>query len=239
MSLRHPGTASGCIRDRQKRKWLNVGKTPDKRRGAFRGDDPDALKRLAMKRLVFALFALAGAPEAAEAQLACALNVTPVQFESITGTSAGTFDARGTITVTCTGSQGASIAACVEVGQGAAVAASGQRLLSPPKGTGALPVQIFQDATITRPWGTAATGQAAMMQRTGDGPMSATAYLRAYVQKGSAVPGTYSAQFPVTLRYGAVTRNFADCNALGTVAIAPASGGQKTIAAVPAIARKR
>ena len=239
MSLRHPGTASGCIRDRQKRKWLNFGKTADKRRGAFPGDDPDALKRLAMKRLIFALFALAGSPEAAEAQLACALNVTPVQFESIAGTSAGTFDARGTITVTCTGSQGASIAACVEVGQGAAVAASGQRLLSPPKGTGALPVQIFQDATITRPWGTAATNQAAMMQRTGDGPMSATAYLRAYVQKGSAVPGTYSAQFPVTLRYGAVTRNFADCNALGTVAIAPASGGQKTIAAVPAIARKR
>ena len=102
-----------------------------------------------------------------------------------------------------------------------------------------MPLQIFQDATLTRLWGTAATTQAAMMQRTGDGPMSATAYFRAYIQKGSAVPGTYSAQFPVTLRYGAVTGNFADCNVLGTVAIAPASAGQKTIAAVTAIARKR
>jgi spore coat protein U-like protein len=232
--LRHPGTASGCIRDRQKCKWLQFGKT----RGAFRGADPDTLKRLAKKRLIFALFALASAPEAAVAQLACALNVTPVQFDSIAGTSAGTFDARGTITVTCTGSQGASIAACVEVGQSATVAASGQRLISVAKGTGALPVQIFQDPTITRPWGLAATHQAAMLQRTGDGPMSATAYVRAYIQKGNTVPGTYSAQFPVTLRYGAVTGIFADCTALGTVAIA-ASAAHKTLAAGPAIARKR
>lgn len=192
-----------------------------------------------MKRLVVALFVLASAPEAAVAQLACALNVTPVQFDSISGTTAGTFDARGTITVTCTGSQGGNIAACVEVGLGAAVALSGQRLLSPPKGAGGLPVQIFQDATLARPWGMAATHQAAMMQRTGDGPMSSTAYLRAYIQKGSVVPGTYSAQFPVTLRFGAVTGNFADCNALRTVAAAPASPSHKTIAAVPAVSRKR
>jgi spore coat protein U-like protein len=218
--------------DRQKCKCLQCGKTADKRR-------PDAPNRLAKTRLIFALFALATGPASADAQLACALNVTPVQFDSIAGTSAGTFDARGTITVTCTGSQGASIAACVEIGQGAAVAASGQRLLSPARGTGALPVQIFQDATITRPWGTAATLHAAMMQRTGDGPMSSTAYFRAYIQPGSAVPGTYSAQFPVTLRYGTVTGSFADCNALGTVAIARASAGQKTIAAVSTIARKR
>ena len=84
-----------------------------------------------MKHSIFVILALAGAPEAAVAQLACALNVTPVQFDSIAGTSAGTFDARGSITVTCTGSQGASIAACVEVGQGAAAAAFGRRLLSP------------------------------------------------------------------------------------------------------------
>ena len=192
----------------------------------------------ARKRLIFTLFVLAAAPDASEAQLTCALNVTPVQFDSIAGTSMGTFDARGSITVTCTGSQGAAIAACVEVGQGGALAATGQRLLSPPKGTGGLSVKIFQDATLTRLWGTAATNQAAMMQRTGDGPMSTTTYLRAYLQKGSAVSGTYSAQFPVTLRYGAVTGNFADCNTLGTVAIVPAAS-QKTMAAVPAIARKR
>ena len=192
-----------------------------------------------MKHSIFVILVLAGAPQAARAQLACALNVTPVQFDSIAGTSAGTFDARGSITVTCTGSQGANVAACVEVGQGAAVAASGQRLLSPSKGTGGLTLQIFQDATLLRPWSTAAMNQAFMMQRTGDGPMSSTAYLRAYVQRGSAIPGTYSAQFPVTLRYGAVVGNLADCNALRTVAVGPASPSQKTIAAVPAVSRKR
>ena len=180
-----------------------------------------------------------GAPVSAEAQLTCALNVTPVQFDSISGTSAGTLDARGSITVTCTGSQGANIAACVEVGQGAPVAASGQRLLSLAKGTRALPVQIFQDTTLTRPWGAAAASQAVMLQRTGDGPMSATAYLRAYLQKGSAIPGLYSAQFPITLRYGAVTGTFADCNALRTLAIVPASPAQKTNTSGPSFSRRR
>ena len=46
MCQSHPGTVSGCIRDRQKCKWLRFGKTADKRRGAFQGDDPDALQRL-------------------------------------------------------------------------------------------------------------------------------------------------------------------------------------------------
>jgi spore coat protein U-like protein len=189
-------------------------------------------------QLIFALLALLGAPSAAEAQLACALTATPVQFDSISGTSAGTFDARGAITVTCTGSQGANIAACIEIGQGGALAPSGQRALSPLKGKGALPVQIFQDASLVKPWGTATMSQAAMLQRTGDGSMLATAYLRAYVQKGTAIPGSYSAQFPVTLRYGAVTGAFVDCNALATVAAGP-SAGQKTTAAFPAISRKR
>ncbi len=181
-----------------------------------------------MKRLLFVLFALAGAPPA-EAQLVCSVTATPVQFDSIAGMGAGTFDARGAITVTCTGSQGASIAACVEVG------ASGQRALVPAKGTGALPMQIFQDVSLARPWGTVAMNQAAIVQRTGDGPMSATAYLRVYLQKGNAVPGTYAAQFPVMLRYGVVTGNFADCNALGTIAVSPI---QRNVSAVPA-PRKR
>ncbi len=192
-----------------------------------------------MKQYILAMFMAVSAPVSAEAQLTCALNVTPVQFDSISGTSAGTLDARGSITVTCTGSQGANIAACVEVGQGAPVAASGQRLLSLAKGTGALPVQIFQDTTLTRPWGAAGASQAVMLQRTGDGPMSATAYLRAYLQKGSATPGHYSAQFPIMLRYGAVTGTFADCNALPTLAIAPASPAQKANASGPSLSRRR
>jgi spore coat protein U-like protein len=192
-----------------------------------------------MKHYLLAVFLVIGAPAAAEAQLSCSLNVTPVQFDSISGTSAGTFDARGMITVSCTGSQGANIAACLELGQGAASATSGQRLLTPVKGTGALPVQVFQDASLTRPWGTAAINQALMIQRTGDGPMSATAYFRAYVQKGNVPAGTYSAQFPIALRYGAVTGGFADCNALRTVGAGPASPSPKTFAAVPGVPRRR
>jgi|AmaraimetP72IA01_FD_contig_31_8960458_length_706_multi_11_in_0_out_0_1 spore coat protein U-like protein len=192
-----------------------------------------------MKQYILAMFTVVGASVSAQAQLTCVLNTTPVQFDSISGTSAGTLDARGSITVTCTGSQGANIAACVEVGQGAPLAASGQRLLSRAKGTGALPVQIFQDTTLTRAWGAAAASQAVILQRTGDGPMSGTAYLRAYLQKGSAIPGLYSAQFPITLRYGAVIGTFADCNALRTVAIAPASPVHKTNASGPSFARRR
>jgi spore coat protein U-like protein len=185
-----------------------------------------------MKRYGLAVLALAGAPTVASAQLVCTANITPVTFDTITGAaSAGTYDARGTITVTCTGSQGTDVAACVDFGQGA-VNTSGQRLLSGPKAN-SMPIQIFQDATLSRPWGAAAMGHAPMLQRTGDGPMSATVYARLYVQRGGAAPGTYTAQFPVTLRYGAVIGGFANCNALGTVA----GGPQKS--AVPTIPRKR
>ncbi len=183
-----------------------------------------------MKRICLVFLALAGAPGMAQAQLACALNTTPVRFDTITGTSAGTYDAHGTITVTCTGSQGANIAACIDLGQGV-LNAFGRRLLSGPKDS-QIPVQLFQDATLSRPWDAAAMGQAPMLQRTADGPMSATVYARAYVQKG-ALPGNYSAQFPVTVRYGAVTGGLANCNTLGT---AP-GGPQKP--AVPVFPRKR
>ncbi len=187
-----------------------------------------------MKRICLALLVLASAPNMAQAQLACAVSMTPVTFETITSTGAGTYDARGTITVTCTGSQGANIAACVDLGQGA-VNASGQRLLSGPK-SNSMTVQLFQDHTLLRPWGAAAMGQAPMLQRTGDGQMSATVYARAYVQKGSAPPGTYTAQFPVTLRYGTVTGSLGSCNALGSVAVGPAAPKP---AALPVIPRKR
>ena len=202
---------------------------PLKMRGAFRGGD---FGRAAMKRFGLAVLALAGAPTVAKAQLACVANITPITFDTITAASAGTYDARGMITVTCTGSQGANIAACVDLGQGS-VSASGQRLLSGPKASSSLPIRLFQDATLTRPWGSAVMGQAPILQRTGDGPMTAIVYARLYVQEGTAVPGTYSAQFPITLRYGTITGDFANCNTLGSGAIA----SQKP--AVTAIPRKR
>lgn len=184
-----------------------------------------------MKRCVLALLALLGAQTVASAQLACVTDITPIIFDNITAASAGTSDTRGMITVTCTGSRGANIAACVDLGLGS-VSASGQRLLSGPKAS-SMPIQIFQDAALSRPWGNAAEGQAPILQRTGDGPMTATAYARLYVPRESALPGPYTAQFPVTLRYGTVRGGFANCNALGTVASGP------PIPAVPPILRKR
>ena len=186
-----------------------------------------------MKRYVIAVLALACAPTVATAQLACVANITPVIFDAITAASAGTYDARGMITVTCTGSQGANIAACIDLGQGSAVKASGQRLLGGPTAGANLPMQLFQDATLTRPWGNAGIGQAPMLRRTGDGPMTAMIYARLYVQEGTLAPGTYASQFPIRLRYGADTGSFASCNALGSVAVAP----QRS--AVTAITRKR
>ncbi len=198
--------------------------------GAFRAGD---FSRAAMKRFGLAVLALSGAPTVASAQLACVANITPIIFDTITAASAGTYDARGTITVTCTGSQGANIAACVALGQSDAVNASGQSLLAGPKASSSLPIQLFQDAALTRPWGSAAMSQAPILQRTGDGPMTAMVYARLYVQEGAPAPGTYAAQFPITQRYGAITGDFATCNALGGGAVAP----QKT--AVTAIPRKR
>ncbi len=113
----------------------------------------------------------------------------------------------------------AAIAACVDLAQGA-VNASGQRLLSLPKGN-------------------AAMGQAPMLQRTGDGPMTATAYVRLYVQREGDVPGTYTANLPITLRYGVVNGGFANCNALGSNAAGPAAFGSGSTAAIPTPARKR
>ncbi len=185
-----------------------------------------------MRRICLVLLGVLGAPAMASAQLSCAMTMTPVTFDTVTASSAGTYDARGMINVTCTGSQGANIAACVDVGQGA-VNASGQRLLAGAKAAHTLAMQLFQDATLARPWGGGAMGQAHILQRTGDGPMTATVYARLYVGRGTAAPGTYAAQFPVTLRYGAVVGNFVDCNALGAVAASPPKP------AAPVIPRRR
>ncbi len=149
--------------------------------------------------------------------------MTPVQFDTIDSLSSGTYDAHGTLTVTCTGSQGAAIAACVDLGQGTAIAnAANQRLLIGPRSSRTLPIQIFQDAGLRRPWGSAS--QDPSLTHTGDGIMAAPMYLRLYVQPGAAVPGTYSAQFPVWLRYGIVTGYPVNCGSLGNSAAARASG---------------
>ena len=154
-------------------------------------------------------------------------------FDTIAGSGAGTYDARSTITVTCTGSQGANIAACVDLGQ--ARAPADQRGFSGPKGK-TMQIQIFQDATLTRPWGTAAMGPGSHAAAHRRRPDVGDRLCPPLHPKGGDLPGTYRAQLPVTLRYGAVIGNFADCNALGSVAVWPAAPKP---AAIPAVPRKR
>lgn len=110
-----------------------------------------------MRRLGLLFLALVATPPA-NAQLACTAMASPVNFGSISLAGAGTYDARGSFTVSCTGSNGANIAVCASLAQGA-TDVSGERLLSPPKGTSALPMQIFLDPGLARPWGAALPGR--------------------------------------------------------------------------------
>jgi spore coat protein U-like protein len=224
------------------------------RRGTRRGDSKTAVRSDVASRLlrgvaprngarggiqlaaVLLLFILAGPARTAQAQLACSLNLTPVVFDTIDSLSSGTYDARGSLIVSCTGSNGAAIAACVDFATASANAA-GQILLSGPEKGRALPVQIFQDAGLRMPWVSPALGQGAMLTRTGDGPMSAPIYARLYVHGKAAVPGTYSAQIPVTLRYGATAGAAVSCASPG-VAATP-RGKANTAAPVPAAGKHR
>ena len=185
---------------------------------------------------VLLLFILDSPVRTAQAQLACSLNLMPVVFDTIDSLSSGTYDARGSLIVSCTGSNGAAIAACVDFATVSANAA-GQILLSGPGKGRALPVQIFQDAGLRMPWVSPALGQGAMLTRTGDGPMSAPVYARLYVQGKAAVPGTYSAQIPVTLRYGVTAGATVNCASLG-VAATP-RGKAITAAPVPVAGKRR
>ncbi len=157
------------------------------------------------------------------------MSLTPVAFDTIDSLSSGTYDARGSLTVSCTGSNGAAIAACVDFAAASANAA-GQLLLSGPAKGRTLPMQLFQDAGLRRLWGGSAPGQGAMLTRTGDGPMSAPIYARLYVQGKAAAPGIYSAQIPVTLRYGATAGAAINCASLGSTAGNTPSGKANTAA---------
>jgi len=159
----------------------------------------------------------------------CGLDVAPVRFSTTDSLSSGTYDTRGMLTVNCTGSKGAAIAACADLGQGVGAKNSANQRLLISQGKGhTLPIQIFQDVGLTKPWGYADPAQAPILTRIGDGVMSATIYIRLYVQKGAAMPGTYAAQFPVTLRYGTVQGYGASCGGLGSaVAAAPIIGHKR------------
>jgi spore coat protein U-like protein len=181
---------------------------------------------------------LLAAPAAANAQLACSVSLTELNFGTIQTTASGTYDTRGSIVVTCTGSQGAAIGACVDIAPGA-VDASGLRMLSPPKGQNGLAMQIYQDATLARPWGGSAMGQAFVLQRTGDGPMIAQIYARLFAPRGAPVAGTYASALPVTLRYGFAGAAGADCAALGGKAAPQVASSRGTAAPAAAVAAGR
>ncbi|MGO9474957.1 MAG: spore coat protein U domain-containing protein [Rhodomicrobium sp.] len=198
------------------------------RRGLLRGVAPRNVARGGIQLgAALLLLMLACFPGTAQAQLACSLSLTPVVFDTIDSLSSGTYDARGSLTVSCTGSNGAAIAACVDL-QPASANAAGQLLLIAPGKGRALPIQVFQDAGLRMPWGSSALGNEAMLTRTGDGPMTAPVYARLYVQGKAAVPGTYSAQVPVTLRYGAMAGTPVNCSSLGVTAT---PGGKANTAA--------
>lgn len=186
--------------------------------GPFRPAAACAFAGMALRRLGFLFLVLAGTPMA-NAQLACTVTATPVNFGGVDALSAGTYDARATITVSCTGSNGANIAACVGLSAGARNGA-GQRLIY--DGSATLPVQLFEDQSLTTVWGHATSGQAPVLQRTGDGAMTAPVYARLYVS-GRTVPGPYSANFTVWVPYGTVAGGFTSCSALAGTSGATAS----------------
>ena len=176
-----------------------------------------------MKTTALILLMLGALWKPAQAQISCTTDATPIQFNTVNSIDSGTYDARGSITVTCSGSNGGTIGVCIEVGQGAAgVNAASQRLLVSSANRRTLPLQIFQDAALTRAWGPAALNQAALLSRRGDGPLTSAIHLRLYVPQGGATPGIYTAQFPMMIRYGLQMEQSPACETLTNVAVRPA-----------------
>jgi spore coat protein U-like protein len=168
----------------------------------------DMENRMAMKLRYLLVLALLAAPATANAGLSCSASTSPVNFGSILQTETGTYDGIGTITVTCSGSQGAAIAACIDITAGD-VNAANQRLIS--LGNTTIAMQLFQDSARSIPWGSAWGPLPAPLQRTGDGPMTATVYARLYSQSGS-IAGLYSANYTVNTTIG--TAGLGSCSTL-------------------------
>ncbi len=161
-----------------------------------------------MKHYCLLVLALIAAPAAAKAGLSCSASTSPVNFGSVLQTETGTYDGVGTITVTCSGSQGAPIAACIDIPPGD-VNGANQRLIS--LGSATIAMQLFQDPARSIPWGSAWGALPSPLQRTGDGPMTATVYARLYTQSG-AVQGLYSANYTINATIG--TAGLESCNTL-------------------------
>lgn len=173
-----------------------------------------------MKTTALILLVLSGLSKPAQAQISCTTDAAPIQFNTVNSLDSGTYDAHGSITVTCSGSNGGTIGVCIEVGQSAAgVNAASQRLLASAANRRTLPLQIFQDPTLTRSWGSAAFNQAALLSRRGDGPLTTAIHLRLYVPNGGAMPGIYTAQFPMMIHYGLETGQSPACETLTNVAV--------------------
>ena len=119
-----------------------------------------------MKRYFLLILALLCAPTAANALLSCSVTATAVNFGSPNPIGAGTYDIVGNISLYCTGSQNQTVAACVDLAMGD-TDSQGHRLIY--DGSATVPVQLFQNSSRSLPWGTAALGQAPILQRAGDG----------------------------------------------------------------------
>ncbi len=151
-----------------------------------------------MKWRFLLILALACAPAAAMgSQPTCSVTAIPVHFGSAAGS--GTYDANGgTITVSCTNNASSTVTACIKLGQGS-FDSSGNHLISDGRAT--IPVAFYQDAGLSRPWGTAAGGQVRSVTITGNNGVDTTVYARASVPS-TPHAGAYQSVFQITVNYG-------------------------------------
>lgn len=180
-----------------------------------------------MKIYISIIFAAFGIAQSAQAQT-CSANISsPVQFTAISPLEPGTYDTSATLSVTCSGfAAGSTIAVCPDLGAGSGGAdASNQRLLGRGGGPETLRFQIFQDSGRTIPWGTVGSfgpNSEPLLNRAGNGSLSATLYFRLYVAAGATPPALYSSSFSPSLRYGTIMSAAGGCGSANLTAITSA-----------------
>lgn len=146
--------------------------------------------------LVLALLAL---PVPAEAQLACSVSTTGVNFGRYDATSRVADDATGSVTVVCNTRGAATLA--YSVGLIGTVGPNAARDLS--SGAGRLAYQLYRDPARTEPWADTAGEMVSFAASLAIGHASVqhfTVYGR-IPPRQSVPPGAYQDEIVVTLTY--------------------------------------
>jgi spore coat protein U-like protein len=161
-----------------------------------------------MKKYLLALLASASFASGAAGQTCTASVTTPITFTSVNPLSSNTYDTTATLTLNCTGVP-QLVGACPDIGAGTGgLNGSNQRLLKGQSTGATIPFQIFQNDGRTQVWGSQHTppgGSVPLLNRIGNGSMTATLYLRLYAQNPPYPPGTYTSSFSgadATVYYG-------------------------------------